>query len=672
MAPYRDLTMSNSDTLSSGDVFNARDLATKDVASRFIAPPAFSRLLSDAHCILEGPRGSGKTTLLRMLTPEAFALWRAQSPGESIGFIGVFVPADIRWAKQLRVRLSGIKNPTAKEAVQHSAFSVAVCLSFIDTVEQCGRLNDQHGAAHPQLFIHLSRALESELVSSLSGLWGLPVGVPSFSGLRLALRKRQHDLSAIALQLSEGATLAEQQAIHSYLSSTWLDNVVTGIETANDILQRPQQRWAILLDELEIVPQDLLRSIADALRSTSSLLRFKLALSPTGSDLIPHSETGASTPADDYRPVKLWYSSLKEARNFTDQLFSAALSRLGALPDGKSLADILGSSAWEIPRSEEDDEEEREPQEAQDSFKLPAETNTQAQRERIAAFVSLYQKDESFKSLLDSKKIDPKAPPISDSNANGTLVRKITPLVLHRDREIEHFKLSDGHARRKGGRRGSQPYHGYPNLVDLTEGNPRWVLTLAEALVAQSTASTQKISTSTVQTQAISNFVQQFSSKLTVYPTKAAAEGRRWTPRQFMEALGGSIAVTLYDGPFATDPPLSFKIDQRALNNFGEYIRTCIDLGALVIIRRGASAPLKAGGDGQALLDARVRISFRLAPYFRLPLRSTKEQSISAAIRSGELLKETASDDPVQAEDTTINADEGSTNNQPIQQQLPL
>lgn len=661
--------MSSSDTLSSGDVFNARDLATKDVASRFIAPPAFSRLLSDAHCILEGPRGSGKTTLLRMLTPEAFALWRAQSPGESIGFIGIFVPADIRWAKQLRVRLSGIKNANAKEAVQHSAFSVAVSLSFIDTIEQCSKLHSQHGAAHPQLFIHLSRTLESELVSSLSSLWGLPIGVPSFSGLRLELRKRQHDLSAIALRLSEGATLAEQQAAHNYLSSTWLDNIVTGIETANDILQRPQQRWAILLDELEIVPQDLLRSIADALRSTSSLLRFKLALSPTGSDLIPHSETGASTPADDYRPVKLWYSSLKEARIFTDQLFSAALTRLGALPDGKSLADILGTSAWEIPRSEEDDEDDTQ---ANDGLRMASETNTQAQRERIAAFASLYQKDESFKSLLDSKNIDPKAPPISDSNANGTLVRKITPLVLHRDREIEHFKFSDGQARRKGGRRGSQPYHGYPNLVDLTEGNPRWVLTLAEALVAQSTTSSQKISTPTVQTQAISNFVQQFSSKLTVYPTKSAAEGRRWTPRQFMEALGDSVAATLYDGPFATDPPLSFKIDQRALNNFGEYIRTCIDLGALVLIRRGASAPLKAGGDGQALLDSRVRISFRLAPYFRLPLRSTKEQSISAAIRSGELLKETVSDDPIKAEVATVNVDESPTNNQPIQQQLPL
>ena len=89
-------------------------------------------------------------------------------------------------------------------------------------------------------------------------------------------------------------------------------------------------------------------------------------------------------------------------------------------------------------------------------------------------------------------------------------------------------------------------------------------------------------------------------------------------------------------------------------------------------IRREASAPLKAGGDGQALLDSRVRISFRLAPHFRLPLRSTKEQSISAAIRSGELLKEAVSDDPIKTGSTAVNVDENPASIQPIQQQLPL
>ena len=658
--------MSSIDTLSSGDVFNARDLAPQDVAKRFIAPAAFSRLLSDAHCILEGPRGSGKTTLLRMLTPEAFTLWRSQEAGESIGFIGIFVPADIRWAKQLQLRLNSIESPIAREALQQTVFSVAVSLALIDTIERCGQLYPQHGESYPSLFFPITRSIESELVASLSSLWSVPIAVPSFSGIRLELRKRQHELSGIALRLSEGQSVSVLQEKHSYLSSTWLDNLVTGIETINEVLRRPQQRWAILLDELEIVPQDLLRTIADALRSTSSLVRFKLALSPTGSDLLQHAETGSSSPLDDYRPVKLWYSSLREARSFTEQLFSTALTRLGVMQHDVSLRDVIGSSSWELPLHEDDDEDQssNKPSPPEE----PVE-NTNAHRDRVAAFVSLYQKDESFKALLDNKNINPESPPISDSSKSGTLVRKITPLVLHREKEISGFKFSDGISRRKGGRRGLQAYFGYPNLIDLTEGNPRWVLTLAEALAAQSNTSSLDVKSPTVQSQAITSFVQQFASKLTVYPTKAAAEGRRWTPRQFMEALGNSIASTLFDGPFVTDPAMSFKIDQRALSNFGEYIRTCIDLGALVLIRRGASAPLGSGADGQTLLDSRVRISFRLAPHFRLPLRSTKEQNISAAIKSGELLKGLDLDgtQPKEAKDPKKDT---PTDHHPIQQRL--
>lgn len=108
--------MTNSAEVTGGDVFNARDLAPVEVASNFLAPPVFERLLSKVHSVLEGPRGSGKTTLLRMLTPEAFSLWRKVEPGHDIAFIGVFVPADIRWAKQLTVRTDRISNIVAKDA----------------------------------------------------------------------------------------------------------------------------------------------------------------------------------------------------------------------------------------------------------------------------------------------------------------------------------------------------------------------------------------------------------------------------------------------------------------------------------------------------------------------------------------------------------------------------
>lgn len=609
------------------DIFNARDLSAGDVASGFIAPPAFSRLLSQAHCVLEGPRGSGKTTLLRMLTPESFAQWTTKNPGEQINFIGIFVPADVRWAKQLKSRLSRVTDPLASDAIQQSVFSVAVSLALVETIENSIRLSDRYEKTHPSLFFSVSRAIQAEIVESLAHLWQLPVPVPSFNGIRLALRTRQQELGGVALKLAGGANLVEVQSSFPYIASLWLDNIVNAVETINDVLKRPDQLWAVLLDELEIIPKQLLHSIVEALRSTSPKLRFKLALSPTGSDLLTIDDLGAPSPTNDYRPVTLWYENRDEARAFSARLFHSAITRILSIEDDCPLSKILQSSP-EVK--------------VEDSDVIPDEllpANSSAKRERSLIFQSLYQKDESFRKVLDDKKIDPLSPLISDSSDVGTLVRKITPLAAYRDREIEKFNFSEARSIRKGGRRGMTPYIGYPNIIDLTEGNPRWILTLAEGLAAESKTKGLTVDAQGVQSKAVNDFVEQFVAKLMVYPTASGGANSRTTPFRFVETLGESIATVLYDGAFMTDPALSFTIDRQALDQYGEYIRTCIDLGALVIIRRDSAAPLGSDVEGLTLVGARVRITYRLAPRFRLPLRSEKERKMSNALKGGDLLK---------------------------------
>lgn len=625
--------MTNSTEAVGGDVFNARDLAPVEVASNFLAPPVFERLLSKVHSVLEGPRGSGKTTLLRMLTPEAFSLWRQVEPGQDIDFIGIFVPADIRWAKQLTVRTDRISSTVAKDALLHASFSVALNLALVETIQSCAKLHARFGDAHPAIFFPLDRASEAEVVASLSFVWGLEVPVPSFNGINLALRKRQHELSAAATQLAAGRPLLEVQAELQYISSTWLDNIVTAIESVNDVLKRPNQLWAILLDELEIVPQALLQTIVDALRSTSNKVRFKLALSPTGSDLIPHDQPGSSSHFEDYRPIKLWYERKNDARDFASRLFASSLSRmLGEPIETASLTGVLGSS-WTRTQDEAEQEEGegqvRPPQ-------ILVKDTPQMQRLRVSAFKSLYDRDESFKKLLDEKGIDPKMPPDRDANPKGTLVRKITQLVLHRANELEQFTFAAG-AKHRGGKRNQRAYVGFPNLIDLTEGNPRWVLTLAESVVAAHRATELPLSTQSVQSSAVRDFVEQMVAKLTVYPTKLAASGRRWTPYDFVKGLGNSIYAQLFDVPFKTDPAMSFVIDQAAVEQFGEYIRTAIDLGALVILRRGGPAPLAGAVTVQTLIGSRVRLTYRLAPEFRLPLLYLKERTISSALKAGDL-----------------------------------
>ncbi|SUA88980.1 hypothetical protein [Pandoraea pulmonicola] len=652
----------NETSSAGGDVFNARDLAPPEVAQRFLPPPAFERLLSKAHCILEGPRGSGKTTLLRMLTPEAYALWRQHVQGEDINFIGIFVPADVRWAKQLSLRVARIVDPVGQDLLQQSVFSVAVGLALIDTIQRCVELEPKFGAAHPLLFFPASRQIQADIVSVLAEVWLLDVPVPSFNGIRLALRKRQIQLSSVASLLAEGTSAKEVREKYPYITSTWLDNLVSAIESVNDVLERPNQLWAVLLDELEIVPQALLQTIVDALRSTSNKVRFKLALSPTGSDLIPVGQAGASSSFEDYRPIKLWYEKKGDARAFASRLFAASLSRaLDQAIDVSTLHRILGAS-WSTEDFDDDSKS------SEDIQLLNIKDTPAMQRARVSAFSTLYAKDESFRHLLDEKKIDPRNPPYKDATPEGILVRKITQLVFHRVREIESYTYANG-AKRKGGRRGPHGYFGVPNIIDLTEGNPRWVLTMVEALVSASKADGHALSTPTVQSAAIRDFVQQMSAKLMVYPTKAAASGRRWTPHDFVKALGHSISTVLFDGPFNTDPAMSFLVDQTSIDQFDEYIKTAIDLGALVILRGGGPAPLAAGGSVQTLVGARVRITYRLAPEFRLPLLYVKEQKMSAALRAGELLS-TSDKGRTTSKGTQTGLLEGESETHPVQWRL--
>lgn len=219
------------------------------------------------------------------------------------------------------------------------------------------------------------------------------------------------------------------------------------------------------------------------------------------------------------------------------------------------------------------------------------------------------------------------------------MVRKITQLVLHRAQELKSYTYAEG-ARKRGGARNLHAYLGFPNLIDLTEGNPRWVITLAESVVAEHRSMGMEVAAQSVQSNAVRDFVQQMIAKLTVYPTRSNSSGRRWTPYDFVKALGTSISSQLFEGPFKTDPRMSFVIDQAAIDQFGDYIRTAIDLGALVIMRRGGVAPLASPESAQALVGSRVRLTYRLAPEFRLPLLYLKERSLSSALKAGELLPE--------------------------------
>lgn len=607
---------------ASNDTFNARHKTPVEVARDFIPPPQFKELLGFNNSILVGPRGSGKTTLLKMLQVSALLEWKRTShsdEGDDIGFIGIFVAADVRWAKQLELITKDIVDSRLKNLIHESSFSNFVRLSLVDALER----SISHGVLRSGYIddCKLDRVAESELAKKLCQIWKVREA-PSFSSLKHQLRINQSEIPEVASRLVAGDELVELRKEYSGIVNDWLNPFTLAVETINDHLNVSDQRWALLVDELEIIPKDLLIKVLVPLRSTTANLVFKFAISPTGAGsqlLIDHEEADA-TQGNDFSPLRLWTTRKQDTRQFTSKLLLQSLRARGLAAEGNSLLEILGGSGG-VEESTDEDE---------------ADNGRISLSERRKLFESLAYKDESFSAYIQSKKIIIDDLQTSDSSVNGTMVRKITPLVFLRNHVLKSWSSESVKKRSKIS---SQPYQGFPNILDLTEGNPRWILNLAEYLDTASRSKSSSVDTQGVQAEAIRAFKDKFISMLRVYPVGKGGGSKAMTPFDVLSKLGGHIQGKVYESSFSPDPALSFVIDKAAVEEYGELISICIHLGALVLVdtdsKDSAFIPGAAGLEGR-----HVRLCNRLAPEFFIPLRAGRSIQMSTAMELKLLRKE--------------------------------
>lgn len=606
------------------DSFNARHLTPAEVARDFIAPGMFPRMLGLNHCILVGPRGSGKTTLLKMLQPDAEHSLSLQAPRVSTGdaqirFIGIFVPADVRWSKQLAVQTYGIDDEKIAERLYEIAFCTSILISILETIESCRAVCETTNR-NVDFHFSLSRSDEAALVRRLSEIWFTPAEVPSISELKHRLRIRQTRFPLWAAQIKSGMQFSTLALDDPFLGMAWLDAVVNSIDTINEFTNQLNQRWALLLDELEIVPVSLLKSIVLCLRSTSSKLTFKLALSPTATGIFESILDTDPTVDNDFKIINLWYTERKDLRLFAARVLCQAISRSESRQISlDDLPSILGDSRY----LDEEDVGDVNIQE------VPAKSDDGLARRHGAAYIELAEKDPSFLGYILRNRIDLHKLEFSDTTSTGPINRKIAPLVQFRNRIVKRWSSERMWSR--SGKTSYEPFFGWPNLLDLTEGNPRWVLTLADHLAGETQKKQSPVGSKSVQTSAIVTMHQRFSAMLKIYPVAQTGNVEAMSLFDFLQRLSAFIRRRLYVDEFSADPPMSFDVDEEGILKFGPYIDAAVYLGALVIMnpdfQRKRTAQIEYGN----LLGARLRLCYRLAPAFYLPLRSTGRTRISVA-----------------------------------------
>lgn len=619
----------SSNPLSYLDSFNARQLSALDVARDFVAPSQFYQLLGLNHCVLIGPRGSGKTTLLKMLQPDSSFAYSSGAHGataQNIAFVGIFVPADVRWAKQLAAHVDGIDCEETKKRLYEVAFGTSIFLALLDTIDKCIEISkNSNSNDHEKFKFILERPNEVTLALRLADLWSTPISIPSLSELKHKLRIRQTRFPTWASQLRNGVSLHELSMDDPYLALGWLDGIVTAIETINEFIEKKNQRWALLLDELEIIPSSLLQSIVSCLRSTSSQLIFKLALSPSASGIFSRIQEDEPTQGNDFKILNLWYNERNDLRNFATRLLCQALKHRGFEISEANLSTKLGKSSI----YEEDNGEE--------SLEYPDSKFTEgnlSKDKRQTLFSELANKDDSFMEFLQRSKIDLANLDLSDRKKQGPLIRKIMPLVQFRNRAVKSWKKEKSVLR--SGKIAHEPYFGFPNILDITEGNPRWILNLADLLDGEHIKKSLPIFSQSVQAAAITAMHKRFAAMLKIYPIHASKKDEIATLYEFLETLAGSIRQKLYFDAFSPDPAQSFEIDPAGAREYGIFLETAIHLGALVIMNPESPKRLLDSPESIGLIGSRVRLCYRLAPEFFLPLRSTGQTRISSAMNKND------------------------------------
>jgi hypothetical protein len=386
-----------------------------------------------------------------------------------------------------------------------------------------------------------------------------------------------------------------------YLGLPVIECVDKALKAFDDEIGQRDGIWALLLDELEVAPASLQNDILTAMRAGSPKLIYKVALAPCGRHTIFQLKTETPpTQRHDFRQVLLWYVDKSEAGSFCENVFTARTADHPLLSQ-KSPKEVFGESAFSIVDDNETDGH------------YPYEQD----------FVSLNLKDPTFQEFLTRKQINPASLDPSPSAPNGNTIRKVAPLVAFRNA----YRGFD-----EGKKRGRKPfnaaYTGWAAITAISEGNPRWLLTLLTGIFAE---------VRSIQDLPVAHSKQQHHAMVT---SGTFAEVLRTVATQQLDCIQTTIPVMqlltkigayfhdrLVTDDFVEDPPMSFEVGNDVNEDIENSLRIAVNHGAIICYQQ----PDGLGGFG-TLKNKRFRLSYTLSPSLKLPIRKSKSIKLTTIL----------------------------------------
>jgi hypothetical protein len=602
-------------TTSFLSAFNAKAMSYEQIVGSFVSSSKFNQFAGQWNALLVGPRGSGKTTLLRMLSLEAMRAWssdEAERFRTELNYTGIYVPADLAWGEMLR-SLSSRMSSECSELVAEAAFVTNAMMATLRTMQvRLHRPSSDEGRLRYR-FVEMTGDAQGELAREMASIWKLQLRSASLLSLQNALAERLLDIGQQANLLTRRSNVDvdELHAKIPYLGLPLVECVNQAISAFDRAANQVDGVWALLLDEFEVAPNHLQSLVLTALRGGATKLLFKAALAPCG----PHTLISLSTPTpptakDDFKQIELWYPDKGEAEGFCARVFASRVAQIANFSELKP-EQVFGKSAYAIVDEDGNDQSHSQ--------------NLRADK-WAKDFKALMERDESFSYFIQRKKISLDNLDSSDSAPSGTLIRKIAPIVAFRN-AYRGFAVG----KKRGRKAFNSAYSGWSAIAAMSEGNPRWLIGLLSGIFAEATISKLPISIP-IQHAHSTETAWTFANVLKTVAISQYDQIKTQRPIfQLLMTIGNFFHNRLVTGDFQEDPPMSFIVDDDVDEDTESCLRIAINHGAIVCYQ-----PTDGIGGFDTLHGKRFRLSYLLAPCFKLPVRKSKPINLSRILNTKE------------------------------------
>lgn len=607
--------------------FNAKAMSFAEVARTFVPSTKFTLLAGAWNSVLVGPRGGGKTTLFKMLSAEGQSAWAgpaAQQYKKTVGYTGIYVPSDIAWGTMLESLVKAGQDEEVGILFSEAAFVTHVLLAVAAGMDRHATLNPVQRPEAPTEEATTAPTQEEleRLIATIATLWRLKPVSMSPASLVDVLRERLLDIkrdARLRAKLKISSTPTEK-----YLGMDMLESASQALQAFDRAYNRPDHRWCLLLDEFEVAPMHLQKTVLAAMRASGAQkLLLKVALAPCGPDLLYDQQTNAPpSQTNDVQQVELWYADKTEASEFCQQVFLSRSSSYPALA-GKTPSEVFGTSAYAVV----DDNDEAE---QIGLFNLTGRNKKQVTEQ----FQSLAEKDPTFLEFLRRKQIDlSQELGMLPSDMHGNTLRKIAPLVAFRNA----YK-SKVVGRKRGVKPFNTAYSGWESIAAISEGNPRWLIGLITRIL--SSDEIQFPVPTPQQTAAVQWNCQRYAEMLQSVANEQFGSIKTSTPvYEVLSKIGTYFHNRLVTTAFVEDPPMSFVVDERVSDDVEHALRIAVNHGAIVCFEAAADV-----GGFRTLRSRRFRLTYLLAPVFKLPMRKSKSVPLSTILEASAVQEEPRTD----------------------------